>query len=61
MGALVKDGKSSSLLAGDNKIGILPIEAVIMESEKTLKQIRKWEEDSGIKGVIVRVNSRVEL
>jgi protease-4 len=57
VGSLVKDGKSSSLLTGDNKIGILPIQGVIMDSDKTLKQIHQWEEDSGIKGVIVRIDS----
>lgn len=57
MGSLVKEGKSSSLLTGGNSIGVLTIEGAIMDSDKTLKLLRQWEEDSSIRGIIVRVNS----
>lgn len=56
MGSFVKEGKTSFLNRGAS-VGVLPIDGVIMDSQKTLKQIKKYEENDEIKGVIVRINS----
>jgi len=56
MGSFVKEGRNT-LLSRGNYIGILPITGVIMDSQKALKQIKKFEENDEIKGVIVRINS----
>lgn len=57
---IVKDGDSP--LAGlgkGGKIGVVPVEGVIMEetAKKFRKQMKKFMEDSRIKGIIVRINS----
>src|SRR3989344_4515916 len=38
-------------------IGVLPIEGVIADSRRTLEQIKAYEEDKNIRGVLLRVNS----
>ncbi|MCP4751833.1 MAG: signal peptide peptidase SppA [Proteobacteria bacterium] len=38
-------------------IGVIPIEGVILESESIVKKIRILEENSSVKGIIVRINS----
>ncbi len=47
----------SGLLASRNKIGIVPIDGTITESEDTLKLMRKYRKNKTIRAVILRINS----
>lgn len=58
LGALVNDGtKPKFSLRGGDKVGVVQLSGVIMDSTKTLKQLKRFEEDESIKGVILRINS----
>lgn len=57
LGSFAKDGSRSSLLGGGGNIGIVQVSGVIMDGTKVLKQLKKFEEDDSIKGIIVRINS----
>ncbi len=50
------DGEVVSYGSGD-KIALVEINDVIMSSEKTVDQIKKYREDKSIKAIIVRINS----
>jgi protease-4 len=54
--ALKRDGDFVSGGSGD-KIAIVEINDVIMSSEKTVEQIKKYRDDKSIKAIIVRINS----
>jgi protease-4 len=55
MGNIVKD--RSLLARGGVNVGVVKLEEVIMDSDKILKQLKEFEEDSSIKAVIVRIDS----
>lgn len=55
MGNLVKD--RSLLARGRLNIGVVKVSGVIMESQKTLRELKEFEEDTSIKAVIMRINS----
>ncbi len=42
---------------GGEKIGIIKIEGTIVESESTIEKIVKYRKNSGIKAIILRINS----
>lgn len=42
---------------GDNQIGVIEVTGPIMESKKTVEQLRKFSKDENIKGLVVRVDS----
>jgi protease IV len=42
---------------GDELIGVIEVKGVIMDSKKTLRQLKMFEEDTDVKGVLVRLNS----
>lgn len=51
-------GKTQKRFFGKaNSIGVLEVKGVIIDSKKLVEEIEEFEEDSFIKGVIVRVNS----
>ena len=50
------DGEFTSKGSGD-KIAIVEINDVIMSSEKTVEQIKKFREDKSIKAIIIRMNT----
>ena len=53
---LVTFGPSSSLSFG-NKIGIIPIEGLIVDSESILSQLIKYKKDKRVRAIILRINS----
>ncbi|MBI5748908.1 MAG: signal peptide peptidase SppA [Nitrospinae bacterium] len=53
---VVKDG-GGDLTARDNKLALVRIEGVITESEDIVRQIKKYREDSSIKGIVLRIDS----
>lgn len=55
MGNLVKD--RSLLARGGTDIGVVKLNGVIMESQKTLKDLKELEEDTSVKAIIMRINS----
>ena len=55
MGNLVKD--RSILARGGVSVGVVKVKGVIMESQKTLRELKEFEEDNSIKAIIVRVDS----
>lgn len=55
MGNIVKD--KSLLARGGVSVGVVKIHEVIMDSEKAMKQLKEFEEDSSIKAIIVRIDS----
>lgn len=52
--AMGEDGLGS---VGGDRIGVIEITGPIMESKKTVADLRKFERDENIKGIVVRVNS----
>lgn len=55
MGNIVKD--RALLARGGVNVGVVKIRDVIMDSQRTLKELKEFEEDSSIKAVLVRVDS----
>lgn len=55
MGNIVKD--RSLLARGGVSVGVVKINGAIMESQKALKELKEFEEDSSIKAIIVRIDS----
>jgi len=58
VGSLFKrnDGLLESTFA-DNRIGLVRIEDMIIDSERPVRQIRKWADDKSIKAIVVRIES----
>lgn len=52
---VVKDGGGD--LTARNKLALVRIEGVITESEDIVRQIKKYREDSSIKGIVLRIDS----
>ncbi|MGZ3661587.1 MAG: signal peptide peptidase SppA [Bdellovibrionota bacterium] len=55
MGNLVKD--KSLIGHGGVTIGVIKIHGVIMDSQKTLKELKDFEEDSAVKAILLRIDS----
>jgi len=55
MGNLVKD--KSLMGHGGVTIGVIKIHGVIMDSQKTLKELKDFEEDSAVKAILLRIDS----
>lgn len=47
----------SSNLSFSSKIGIIPIEGAILDSQAITEQLRRFRKDKGIKAIILRINS----
>lgn len=47
----------ASNLSFSAKIGVIPIEGAIMDSQAITEQLRQFEKDNGIKAIILRINS----
>jgi len=47
----------SSMASSRDRVGVVELNGVILESKKILKQLADFEEDSGIKAVVIRMNS----
>lgn len=46
-----------SITVSNNKIGLIEIKGVILDSERTVERIHKFQDNSSIQGLIVRINS----
>jgi protease-4 len=58
LASAIKSGGSEYYSHGSgDKIGLVEINDVIMSSENTVEQIKKYREDKSIKAIIVRINS----
>lgn len=55
MGSIVKD--KALIGRGGVSIGVVKIKGVIMDSQKTLKELKDFEEDSSVKAVLLRIDS----
>lgn len=47
----------SSNLSFSSKIGVIPIEGAILDSQAITEQLRRFKKDKGIKAIILRINS----
>ena len=47
----------SSNLSFSSKIGVIPIEGAILDSQAITEQLRRFRKDKGIKAIILRINS----
>ncbi|MGA2695614.1 MAG: signal peptide peptidase SppA [Terriglobales bacterium] len=50
-------GQSSSAMTFGDKIGVVDLEGVILDSNIIVQQLKKFSDDDSIKGIIIRVNS----
>lgn len=55
MGNIVKD--RALIGRGGVSIGVVKIKGVIMDSQKTLKELKDFEEDSSVKAILLRIDS----
>lgn len=55
MGAIVKD--KTIIGRGGVSVGVVKLKGVIMDSHKTLKELKEFEEDSSVKAVLLRIDS----
>lgn len=55
MGSIVKD--KALIGRGGVSVGVVKIKGVIMDSQKTLKELKEFEEDSSVKAVLLRIDS----
>jgi protease-4 len=57
--AVKADRTSNSDFAGGfgDKIAVIELEGVILDSKEFIKQLKKYDEDSSIKAIILRINS----
>jgi protease IV len=52
-----ENGSWTDFLESGNKIGVIRIEGTIMSSDDILKQLKKYRKKSGIKAIVLRINS----
>lgn len=52
-----KSQTASNTLFSSDGVGILEVNGVIMDSKKTLKTLKKFEESPAVKALVIRVNS----
>ncbi len=57
LGVLIAVFSPDDVGVGEPSVGVVEVDGAIMESEKILEDLERFEEDSQIKGVVVRVNS----
>src|SRR5579872_3190279 len=50
-------GQSSSAMSFGDKIGVVDLEGVILDSNAVVQQLKKFADDDSIKAIIIRVNS----
>lgn len=50
-------GSSVSLSGGGSKIAVVEVEGAIYDSEKTVRQFKKYGDDKSIKAIVFRINS----
>ncbi len=55
MGNIVKD--RALIGRGGVSIGVIKLKGVIMDSQKTLKELKEFEEDNSVKAVLLRIDS----
>ncbi len=55
--AVSSDRSGFTSMGSGDKIGIVEVNDVIMSSEKTVEQIKRFRNDKSIKAIIVRINS----
>jgi protease-4 len=52
-----RGGSVGSSFFGSEAIGVIELNGVIVDSKKILAKLEKFDEDAGIKGVVIRLNS----
>lgn len=52
-----KSQTASNTLFSKDGVGILEVNGVIMDSKKALKSLKKFEENSAVKALVIRINS----
>lgn len=55
--AAAMGGDSADISIGDDKVAVVAIEGEIIEARETLDTLKKYEENSSIKAIVVRINS----
>ncbi len=53
----IRDGNTSGLGIGNDRIAVIDIEGVILSAEGVNTQLRKFGEDSSVKAIILHINS----
>ncbi len=56
----IKHGSRTEIAGGSpfgDKIGVIELEGVILDSENFMKQLKKFDEDDSIKAIILKINS----
>lgn len=54
--SLLTTGKNISVFSGD-RVALIRIEGVILNSRKTIDQLKKYDEDNRVKAIVLRVDS----
>ena len=57
IGVLVAAFSPDGFGAPEDRIGVVEVDGVIMESKKTIEDLRRFQKDDSVKGVVVRVDS----
>jgi protease-4 len=50
-------GEDTPVFSFKDKIGVVSVEGILSDSRDTIRQLEKYERDSGIKAVVLRINS----
>src|SRR5271157_791120 len=53
----VKNESKSEFTAFGDKIGIVDLDGVILDSKAFIKQVKRYEEDDSVKAIIININS----
>lgn len=53
----VSFGEETRKFSFRDKIGVVPIEGVLSDSKDTIRQLDRYEKNSGVKAVVLRINS----
>lgn len=53
----MKAGESSDFSFGENKVAIVELNGEIFDSTSTVEQLEKYGKDSGVKAIVLRINS----
>jgi protease-4 len=53
----ISGGGGHSIASSRERVGVIELNGIILESKKILKQLTEFEEDSSVKAVVLRMNS----
>lgn len=57
LGVVILAGKKGPFMITSDKVGIIEIEGIILDSDEIIKQIEEYAEDNSIKAIVIRINS----